>query len=961
MTALSPGTRLGPYEVLEPIGAGGMGEVYKASDTRLDRIVAIKVLPRLWAANAEMRQRFEREAQTLASLNHPHICVLHDIGSQDNADFLVMEYLEGETLAARLERGPFPLDEALKMGLEIADALDKAHRRGVVHRDLKPSNVMLTKSGTKLLDFGLAKWANQSTSSSVTQSPTVWPTGKDITTPGTVLGTLQYMAPEQLEGLEADARTDIFAFGALLHEMVTGKKAFEGKSRVLLISAIATSDPPPLSTVEPTASRALDHVVKTCLAKEPADRWQTARDLLAELEWVAAGGDTAVGAGTEAPWKRKSVWLYRALLAAVGLLSGVGAASASFYFQGAGASEEVRFRVPIQLSAETNVAGGGGNFPGAASGYRGVSGIGVFNPADFAVSPDGRMLAFVARQANNASSIRFLYVRPVDAVTPQRLDGTEYATQPFWSADSRSIAFVMEGKLKRVEATGGPPQEIAEVSGVYGGAWNSDGTILFGSPQGLQRVPAEGGKPEAITKLTESEAGHYWPHFLPDGRHFLYTAWSGQAANRAVMAGSLDSPEQKTRVLPVGSNAGYSEPGYIVFHREDAVYAQTFDAGSLTISGEPVRIANDEITFDAATGLGNFSVSHRGALAYFFSSNNAGAGAQAGALTDLSEWQLSWITRAAQILKPVGPPGVYRGVEVFPKTDRVAVHRHDANGGDIVVFEPNGSNLRLTLDAAQHNSMPVWSPDGAQIVFASLRNGKWGLYLKLSSGSGTEQLLYESELPAAPMSWSAGDPKRIVFWVQDPKTSGDLWVLMADGDKWKAEKLISTQYNETHPQISPDGKWIAFTDNSKDNKNEIYVQPFPSGPGKFQISDNGGDWPRWKGDSKEIFYHSVGNVGTPGTSLGATAFAGILYSVVVRANGPALEKEGLPKQVVIFPIINLPHSGGSYNPYAVSPDGERFLIPQFAPTTAAAAGGQIGPDTFSGLTVALNWPSSLKR
>jgi len=955
VTTLSPGSRLGPYEVLEPIGAGGMGEVYKASDTRLARTVAIKILGRRWTTNAEMRQRFEREAHTLGSLNHPHICVLHDIGSHAGTDFLVMEYLEGETLAARLERGPVAFDEALNYALEIADALDKAHRRGVVHRDLKPSNVMLTKSGTKLLDFGLAKWAEPGTSTSVTQTPTAMPTGKDITSPGTVLGTLQYMAPEQLEGLEADARTDIFAFGALLHEMVTGRKAFEGKSRVLLIAAIATSEPPALSTLEPAASRALDHVVKTCLAKEPADRWQTARDVLAELEWVAAGGDTTA-AGASAPWRQRRAWVYRAVLAVTGLLVGVGAASAARYFQGTAISDELRFRVPIQLSAESTVAGGAGNNPSAPNGYRGVSGIGVFNPRDAVVSPDGRNIVFAARQNNFGGNTAFLlYVRPVGAVTPQRLDGTENAQQPFWSADGRSIGFLSEGKLKRVDKGGGPPQEIATLGSLFGGTWNPDGTILFGSAEGIQRVPAEGGKPETIIPLADSETGLYWPHFLPDGRHFLYTSWSGQGAKRAIMAASIDLPTQKTRVLPIGSNAGYSEPGYVVFHRGNAVYAQPFDAATLAASGEPTRIA-DEVTFDGSNGLGHFSVSAERVITYFFGSDNP-SGTSGAPQSDLSEWQLSWFTRTNQLVKSVGPPGVYRGVEAFAKTDRVAVHRHDVNGGDVVVFEPNGSLLRLTTDAAQHNSMPIWSPDGTQIVFASLRSGKWGLYTRLSTGSGTEQKIYESDLPAAPMSWNG---KYIVFWVQDPKMSGDIGLLKLEGDQWKAEKLIATPYNETHPQISPDGKWIAFVDNSKDNRPEIFVQPFPTGTGKFQISDNAGDWPRWKGDSKEIYYHSIGNtVQTLGISAGEIVFNGVLYSVAVRANGPALEKDPV-KQILITPLMNLPHSGGSYSPYAVSPDGERFLIPQFAPSAAAAANSQIGPDTFSGLTIAVNWPSSLK-
>jgi Tol biopolymer transport system component/predicted Ser/Thr protein kinase len=957
MTAISPGARLGPYQILEPIGAGGMGEVYKASDTRLDRVVAVKVLPHHWAANAEMRQRFEREAQTLASLNHPHICVLHDIGNQEGTDFLVMEYLEGETLAERLERGALGLAEALKLGLEIADALDKAHRKGVVHRDLKPSNVMLTKSGTKLLDFGLAKFARGGSSASVTDSLTALPTGKDLTSAGTVLGTLQYMAPEQLEGLEADARTDIFAYGALLHEMVTGKKAFEGKSRVLLISAIATSTPPPLSSVEPAAPQLLDHIVKTCLAKEPADRWQTSRDLLAELECVAEGGAEATDASPVAPSTRKRLWLQRVLLAGSGLLAGAVVAAMSLYLRPA-AAEELRFRVPIQLTAETTVAGGRGNNAGAAQGYQGVSGPAVFNPSNFAISPDGRKLAFVARQNNQgaggADSTWYLYIRPIGAVTSQRLAGTEGATQPFWSADSRSIAFAAEGKLKRVEASGGPPQEICEAGSFNGGTWNGNGTILFGSTQGVQRVPAEGGKPQAITHIAESDSGHWWPHFLPDGRHFLYTAWSAQPGGRSIMAGTIDSPDQKTKVLPAGSNAGYAEPGYLVFHRDEAVYAQSFNVGKLSVSGEPLRVAN-EISYDTGNGRGDFSVARSGALAYFYTSNISAS--PASGLGELSEWQYSWMSRTAQILESVGPPGVYRGVNVSPDTKRVAVHRHDTNGGDIIVFEPRGSDTRLTLDASQHNSMPIWSPDGSQIVFASLRNGKWGLYQTLSTRSGSQQLLYESDVPTAPMSWSP-DGKRIVFWVQDPKTAGDIWVLTVE-DK-KASKLIATAFNEIHPQISPDGKWIAYTDNSKDNRNEIYVQPFPSGTDRYQISNDGGDWPRWRDDSKELFYHSIGLPNTPGVSAGATPFAGLLFSVSIDAKGPVLEP-GAPRQVVIFPAINVPHNGGSYQPYAVDPKGERFFVPQFVPPTAVTSGTQIGPDTFSGLTVALNWTSALKK
>ncbi|MSO83489.1 MAG: hypothetical protein EXQ53_09380 [Acidobacteria bacterium] len=544
-----------------------------------------------------------------------------------------------------------------------------------------------------------------------------------------------------------------------------------------------------------------------------------------------------------------------------------------------------------------------------------------------------------------------LFVRPIGAVTPQRLPGTEDAAQPFWSADSRWIGFVAGGKLKRVEASGGPPQEIGDAAGFSGGTWNREGIILFGSAQGLFSVRAEGGTPEAVTTLDKSENGHFWPHFLPDGRRYLYTAWSGQAASRAIVAGTLDSKE-KTRIMPAGSNAGYSDPGYLIFHRDSAVYAQAFDAGTLAVSGEPVRVA-DEVSFDNANGRGDFRVSQNGVLAYFYSGGGNTTTGPGGPTSDMGEWQLAWIDRAGQVLQTAGPPGAYRGVDLSPDAKRIAVHRHDANGGDIYVIEPRGSQTRLTLDASRHNSMPIWSPDGSRIAYASLRSGKWGLYQTLSSGSGAEEPLYESELPKAPMSWSP-DGKRIVFWVEDPKTGSDLWVLTVD-DK-KAAPLVAQPFTETHAQISPDGKWIAYTSNSKDGRNEIYVKPFPAGSGEWQISNTGGDWPRWRGDSKELFYHSP--VSTTGSGS-PYSFGGPLFSVQVNTGGGIFEPDS-PREVVIFPALNVPHSGGDYHPYAVSPDGQRFLVLQFVnPTTAAT--GQIGPDTYSGLTIAMNWAEALKK
>ena len=952
-TALPPGTRLGPYQIIEPIGAGGMGEVYKATDTRLERTVAIKLLTGQWAEDSEMRQRFEREAQIIASLNHPNICVLHDIGKQDGADFLVMEFLEGETLAARIERGPIPVEEALQIAIAITDALDKAHRRGVVHRDLKPFNVILGAGGPKLLDFGLAKRdgalslrdsrrgstrpdsAGRAAAGSRSQANTL----TNLTTAGAIMGTLQYMAPEQLEGLEADQRTDIFALGAVIYEMITGKKAFAGKSRILLLSAIATANPEPMSVSQPAVPAALEHVIKTCLAKAPEDRWQTSRDLLAELEWVAEAGPEAGAGVTAGPARRKHSRLAWILPAAAALVAAAVAAPAVMYFRGPRTAEEFRFQIPLSATAQPYDRPGG-----AANNARTMAGT------NFAVSPDGRSLAFVSRP-NNPDPYA-LYVRPLGNVTPQKLlqieDASTHGTQPFWSADSRFIGFLMQGKLKKIEASGGPPQDICEAGGMSGAAWNREGTILFGTASGLLRVSAEGGKPEQLTTLEQGETGHYWPHFLPDGRHYLYTAWHPESAKRAVVEGVLGGKE-KTRVAAAESNPAYSDPGYLLFRRGNAVYAQPFDWKKPVLSGEPARVA-DEISFVNSNGWTDFSVAPGGVMAYFQDPGAAGAGQD-------FDWQPAWTDLKASVLETPGPPGVYRGIELSPDGKRIAVHRHDASGGDIIVIEPRGSTTKLTFDATHHNSSPVWSPAGDRIAYSAFQKGKWGIYQVLSSGSGTEALLYESEPLKAPMSWSP-DGKRIVFWVQDPKNGGDLWVLPLDGDK-KPVPLIATPFNETRGQVSPDGKWIAYTSNST-GRNEVYVQPFPSGSGRYQISFHGGDWPRWRGDSKELFYHTIAlTQDTPATT--GQFRGGSLLSAAVKANGAVLEPES-PKELIRTWGINHAHSGGDYQMYAVSADGKRVLTFQLVVSANGGPAGDLGgPDPPLSITVAMNWAAGLKK
>jgi Tol biopolymer transport system component len=924
--SLGAGTRLGPYEIVAAIGAGGMGEVYKATDTRLSRTVAIKVLPAHWADNTEMKQRFEREARTIASLNDSHICALHDIGHEAGIDFLVMEYLEGETLAARIARGPLGVGETLTIAIAMAAALDRAHRQGIVHRDLKPSNVMLTPGGAKLLDFGLAK------------VPGKTPASHELSAAGVVAGTLQYMAPEQLEGADADARSDLFALGVIIHEMVTGKKVFEGKSRVLLMSAIATHTPPPLLTSDPSTPPELEHLVATCLTKDPADRWQSARDVLAELQAIAEGGTDGETATFAATGSTPNVRLYRAIAAAA-ILTAIGVSVPAFwYLSGDAAPAELRYRVPIQITADP-----------APVGVASVGTGATFGLTSFAVSPDGSSLAFVARP--NTSGAFTLYVRPLGALVPRSLTSTdEGAAQPFWSGDGQSIAFVSGGRLRKIAASGGPPQDLCSVSDFFGGAWNREGVIIFGTAKGIFRVTAEGGTPEAVTTLDAKETGHYWPSFLPDGRRFLYSAWSGEPSERAVHAASLDSKD-KTRIVAVESNAAYSDTGHLLFHRGKAVYAQAFDLKALTLSGEPARVA-DEISFGETDGRGHFSVSASGVLAYFENRGNQG---NTGAQSETAEWHLAWAGRTSQVQERPGPSGIYRGVEVSPDGKRIAVHRHETDGGDIWIIEPSGSETRLTFSASQHNASPVWSPDGRDIIYSSLRQGKSGLYRKRSDGTNAEELLIESELPKSPLSWSP-DGTRIVFSVQDPKTKRDLWVLSL-ADK-KAEPLVNTPFDEIHAQISPDGKWIAYSSDLVGNRREIHVQPFPAGTGHWQISVAGGDWPRWRGDGKELYYHSIGNIANPETA-GGPAFIGPLFGVTVNGAGASFEHSA-PKAIVNMGALNFPHASVDYHTYAVSADGQRILYYQFAQPTVAAA-QSAGIDYPNGLMIAMNWEAGLKK
>src|ERR1700737_2395641 len=565
--ALTSGAKLGPYEIVSPLGAGGMGEVYRARDTRLERDVAVKVLPANLSSDPSLRQRLEREAKAVSKLSHPHICTLHDIGHQDGVDFLVMELVEGETLEHRLIKGPLPPEQALRFAAQIADALAKAHKRGITHRDLKPSNIMLTKSGTKLMDFGLAKTSGPAPLASALTEMTA--EQAKLTVEGTVIGTFQYMPPEQLEGKEADARTDIFALGEVIYEMATGKPAFTGKSRASLIASILSSEPLPMAVLERMTPPALERVVKRCLAKDPDDRWQTATDLASELNWIAEAGTQAGEEGRVPAGRRRwerTAWL----LAATFFLLAV-AGGAAWWQASNKRPPPMYFHASVPFAAN-----------------------------DIALSPDGHSLAMVAysAQANNY----VLWTYEVGGRRTSSLEGTQGASYPFWSPDGSAIGFFADGKLKKVDMPGGQVQVLCDAPNGRGGAWNRDGVIVFtpDSIGGLSRVSSSGGSPVGMTKPDASrfETSHRWPVFLPDGKHFFYLAanFSGQLEKNAIFLGSLDSQERRL-LVNTSANAAYAEPGYLLYLRDKTLVAQRFDRWRYVLSGEPHTLSEEVLYF----------------------------------------------------------------------------------------------------------------------------------------------------------------------------------------------------------------------------------------------------------------------------------------------------------------------------------------------------------------------------
>jgi eukaryotic-like serine/threonine-protein kinase len=805
---LPAGFRLGPYEIQALIGAGGMGEVYRARDTRLERTVAIKVLPANLSSQVERRQRFEREAKAISQLSHPNICALYDVGGEGGTEFLVMEYLEGETLTERLAKGALPLESTLRYGVEIADALDKAHRHAIVHRDLKPGNVMLTKSGVKLLDFGLAK-AMESAKPSA--SFTGLPTEQALTQEGTILGTFQYMAPEQLEGKEADGRTDIFALGCVLYEMATGRKAFTGSSQASLMSAIMKEEPVPVSQIQPMAPPALDRVVKICLAKDPDERWQSAHDVGSELKWIAQVGSQA---GVPAPIVQRRKHRERFAWAGFGIATVVAAGLAAAHLR----------QAPRDLPAiRSNIPMPEGTAPG-----------------QLAVSPDGTQLAFTASKSGKP----VLYLRRFDGSTSQAVPGTDDAGFPFWSPDGRSVGFFAGGKLKRLDLAGGAILTICDAASGMGGTWNRDGDIVFAPAptSALYRVSASGGQPAPVTTLDSArhETAHRFPQFLPDGRRFLYAAANLAAVANdagAIRVGSIDGKEDKA-IVPMASNASYAA-GRLLYVRDQSLVAQELDLSRLETRGPPVPIEPRIGHFGIAMFC-PFSVSENGVLVT--------------APVDSTPSRLLWLDRNGKEIGSFGEPGLIANPRLSPDGRRLTAEWSNGYAAfDIWVYEiPGGAGRKVVSDGGSS----VWSPDGTRIAYSTLsraKDGQAALRVK-QLDSGNEEK-FDSVDDRWPEDWSRdGRFLSVRIIVAAGLRNYQLCIVDMMGDRRCAP--FATENNNWDSRFSPDGRWIAYT-SDESGRSEVYVRSFPNPGGKWQVSAAGGTSPRWGGGGKELFYANL--------------------------------------------------------------------------------------------------------
>ena len=848
--------------------------MYRARDTRLNRTVAIKILTQGLADTPEVRQRFEREARAVSSLSHPHICVLYDVGHQDGIEYLVMEYLEGETLAARIAKGPLSTAELLRYASQIADALDKAHRQGIVHRDLKPANVMLTKTGAKLLDFGLAK-GEEIFQGDIDSSPTM---SRPLTVQGTILGTMQYMSPEQLEGKTVDARSDIFSFGAMLYEMATGSKAFEAKSHASLIAAILKEESRPMRELQPMTPPALEHMVKACLAKAPDDRPQSAHDLKLEFDWIreSSGISQLAQPAVERSSSRPKT-LSVIVASVVCTLLAAGALAYLFRPQPP-PSERLEFSIPLQEEM-----------------------------SHMALSADGRMLAFVSPDVSDANKVS---VQRVGSSAVSVLPGTDGASYPFWSPDDTYVGFFADGKLKKVATSGGAPQVLATATSGRGGSWGRHGVIVF-SPQAsgwLWKVNTDGSN---LTPLTEKIfdgtkiVSHRWPVFLLDGEHLLFTAVTftnnPDDQYRGIYLGSLAGDAKL--VAPLGrSNSGYAN-GYL-FYLDDkkSLRATQLDAAKGTVAGDSLVVA-DLVGFQPSIFWGAFSVADNGTIVY-----NPNVGAALSVFT--------WYGRAGKELGTVGDIGVLSNPTLSPDDSRLTIDIADAKANNVNVWLNDlkrGTNSRFTFDSSEDVG-GVWSRDGSLIAYRSLQMSDTNVFVKQAQGLQPAKSIFSVKESGqetddlAPNSWSL-DNKELLCTLHPAAGGSQLVLLSTSGGKMT--RFLSTKTSETNGQISPDGKWVAYASNESGDW-EIYVTTYPTAAGKWQVSRGGGTEPRWRGDGKEIFYIGAGST--------LTAVPVSREGTFAAGNPMPLFRAQLRAQV----------SSTDQFSYDVTKDGQRFLVNRYA-------------------------------
>jgi serine/threonine-protein kinase len=843
--SVPPGSRLGPYDILSPLGAGGFGEVYKARDTRLDRTVAIKILP---SADPELKARFEREAKAIAALTHPHICTLYDIGHQDGTDYLVMEYLEGETLAARIARGPIKVDDALKIAIEIADALDKAHHAGIVHRDLKPANVMLAKSGVKLLDFGLAKLRAQPAVSGLSIAATA--TRPPITGQGSIVGTLQYMAPEQLEGSDADERSDIFAFGCVVYEMLSGQRAFGGTSAATVIAAILEHEPPPLRQLTSVAPEILADVVTRCLDKNPDLRWQDIRDLAIVLRWAMQQERRAA---TVTAQSRSGVKWRRIAIAAGACALAATMAAGALWMKRSAATEATFGTVRFSVSE-----------PAAAA-------VVTDGLPSMAIARNGSVFIYLAAE----NGVRRLYRRRLNQLDAAPIPGTEDASLPFVSPDGRWAGFTAGGRLMKVSLEGGTPVVICDQPASRGANWGPDDRIFFSinTDSGIWQIPATGGTPERVTTPDpkKGERSHRWPYVLPSGKYILYTVAKSDILSfddATIVARRLDTGVEQELVRGA-SFPIYSPAGYLLYVRAGALFAVRFDAVTATVTGKAVAVGADVVTYPA-TGAAQLGVSDAGSLLTI-----------RGGATE-HQTSVVMVDRNGRKTTVGFPPALYQDLQVSPDGGSVALDVNRANASIWIGDLARATTTRLTL--AWSNNGPVWSPDGGRIAFSSGRGGAINIFGQSIDGATTPEQLVTSDRAKRIASWSA-DGEFLAIAEATPGAGRDIWVVPTRGNR-TPRAFLRTPFDEYSPKFSPDSRWLAYV-SDESGKPEVYLQPFP-GPGrKLRVSQSGGTRPVWARNGRELFYWNgdammvVGVTAGPSISLGVPR---LLFRM--RSNSP---------------------------------------------------------------------------